>query len=55
MTKKLKMQPMVNDDNPIRKKVFNDKSKSVWYYTNDLTHKNEKLVKFSGGSFNTVH
>ena len=29
MTKELKMQPMVNDDNPIRKKVFNDKSKSV--------------------------
>ena len=25
MTKKLKMQLMVNDDNPIRKKVFNDK------------------------------
>lgn len=29
MTKELKMQPMINDDNPIRKKVFNDKSKSV--------------------------
>lgn len=29
MTKELKMQPMVNDDNLIRKKVFNDKSKSV--------------------------
>ena len=29
MTKELKMQPMINDDNPIRKKVFNDKSESV--------------------------
>ena len=29
MTKELKMQPMVNGDNPIRKKVFNDKSKSA--------------------------
>ena len=55
MTKELKMQPMVNDDNPIRKKVFNDKSKSVQYYTHDLTHKNEIVVKFAGGSFNIVH
>ena len=46
MTKELKIQDAVNNDNPIIKKVFDDKSESVYFYCNNLLHNNSYTVGF---------
>ena len=35
-TQELKIQDASNDDNPITKKVFDEKTESVFYYCNNL-------------------
>ena len=46
MTKELKIQDAVTDDNPITKKVSNDKTKSVYFYYNNLSHNNSNILGF---------
>ena len=38
MSKEFKILDVVNDDNPITKKIFEDKTESVYYYCNNLSH-----------------
>ena len=44
MTKELKIQDVVNDDNPTTKKVFDNKIESVYFYCNNLSHNNTITV-----------
>ena len=44
MTKELKIQDAVNDDNPITKKLSDDKTKSVYFYCNNLSHNNSNIL-----------
>ena len=46
MTEELKIQDAVNNDNPITMKVFDDKSESVYFYCNNLSHNNSYTVGF---------
>ena len=46
MTKELKIQDAVTDDNPITKKVSNDKTKSVYFYCNNLSHNKSNIRGF---------
>ena len=46
MTIELKIQGAVKDDNPITKKVSDDKTKSVYFYCNNLSHNNSNIPGF---------
>ena len=45
-TKELKIQDALNSYNPITKRVFDDKSESVYFYCNNLSHSNSYTVGF---------
>ena len=44
MSKEFKILDVVNDDNPITKKIFDDKAESFYYYCNNLSHNNAITV-----------
>ena len=45
MTQELKIQDAVNDENPITKKVSDDKTESVYFYCNNPSHNNSKILR----------
>ena len=44
MSEELKIQDAVDGDNPITKKIFDNKTESVYYYCNNLSHNNAITV-----------
>ena len=45
MTQELKIQDAVNDENPITKKVSDDKTESVYFYCNNPSHNNSNILR----------
>lgn len=45
VSEELKIQNAVNDDNPVTKKAFHDKTRRLFYRGN-MAHNNDKIVRF---------
>ena len=43
---RVEIEDAVNDDNPTTNKVFDDKTKSIYFYCNNLSHNNSNIVRF---------